>query len=164
MSDTNPKTILLSPTEVTLTREAKAAVDHIFPGMLVERVEDGHLEHPDNGTRQPHSTAGAIAQLSWAIEYRQTGKGIDDEYEEGDNMIEVVCRQGEHIYAFLDAGEACASGGDDSWLSSAGNGFLRVARIGDWVVAQAKEAVNNGAGASPVRFKVEVVTGPSPAS
>jgi hypothetical protein len=161
MSDTNPKTILLSPVEVPITREAKVAGANIRPGMLVERTAAGHTLH-ENGARRPHSTAGGPAQLSFAVEYDITGRTIDDEYVNNDNMIEAACRHGDQVYALLAIGQnVTVTGGPGSYLSSAGNGALRVAlgESDDHIVAQAKELVNNSAGSAMARIKVEIMTG-----
>ncbi len=161
MSDTNPKTILLSPVDVPITREAKVAGADVLPGMLVERTAAGHIAH-ENGCRRPHSTAGGIAQLSFAIEYDITGGTIRDAYTNGDNMMEALCRHGDVVYALLAVGQnVTVTGGPGSYLSSAGDGSLRVAAAAsdDHIVAQAKEIVNNSAGSAAARIRVEIMTG-----
>lgn len=144
--------------------EAGAAVT---PGELLEVTG---VSSRNEKTLQPHSstpstdTEGA-AIPRFAIEGK-AGKGINDDYAAGDYMEYRSYLTGEEVYAFLDAGESVAS---DDPLESAGNGALKIhdgsadadttatqTYYDGAIVAHAIEAVDNSAGTSPVRIKVEV--------
>ena len=152
-SSTNPKTIHLAPEEIRHQKEG-IAVGIITPGQLIERLA--------GRTLQRHSTAGGLAQLSFALECDWFGRTIDDDYQPaavtgetvGDQVRYYVGRNGDEIYALVDAGESIA---DAEFLSSAGNGNLRGAQANDAIVAQSLETVDNSAGTSPARVRVELM-------
>lgn len=102
----------------------------------------------------------------FALEFEKTGRGIDDDYSAGDQVEYRSFSTGDEAYAWLAAGENAAI---DDPLESAGNGALKVhdGSVDDdtaatrtyydgAIVAHAAEAVDNSAGGSAVRIKVEV--------
>ena len=143
-SATNPKTIVLSP-EDGVEREAEASGD-ITPGQLVERVSGGKVRR--------HDDAGEAAQLAFAVEFRETGRGIDDDYVDGDQVKYQVLPEGVEVYAFLQEGENVTEGDE---LASNGNGNLKAAAAGDNIVAIAAEDVNASSG--DTRVTVETAKG-----
>lgn len=142
-SATTPKTIDLGGASVQ--RESVAGAT-IRPGMLIAR------SGADNVI--PHGVADGPAQPAFAVEYDLTGRGIDDVYAEGDQVIFRVFAQGAGVYALLNTGVSATAG---VALASAGNGSLKLAVGGDNVVAIARETVN--AVGSPARIRVEVAGG-----
>ena len=106
------KTVVLKGGFVRKEEEASAA---ITPGHLVE--------FDASGTLKPHATVGGAARRAFALENDVIGKGIDDAYASGDNVIYGVFHQGAEVYAKLHAGDTCSKG---DALESAGDGTLQV--------------------------------------
>lgn len=156
-SATKPKTVLLLGASL-IAKEA-AALANITPGMLIDR---------GTGGVQPHGLAGGPASPLFAREEEFAGGSIDDVYETGDRVPFYVGAPGSEFYALIPAGANIAEGAE---LESNGDGTLRayagqaVAEGGTAsytihdrrIVGRALEAVNNSAGASAVRIKIEVV-------
>lgn len=142
-SQTNPKTIELYG--YGCQHEA-TALGTITPGMLVERAAGGV---------QAHSSAGDVANTSFANEYALTGGTIDRDYLEDDQVIFTSYNPGSGIYALVADGAAAIAEG--ALLASAGDGTLAVAGDDEVAVAQALEAVDNSAGSDPARIRVEVI-------
>jgi len=139
-SATTPKTVVLGG--VCHQREAVASAT-ITPGMLVA-VAAGDLI-------AAHGTADQQAQSAWALEYALTGRGIDDDYLAGDQVIYGIAEEGSEIYALLASGQNVA---DRAKLTSAGNGRLKAASTDDFVVAEAREAVDASGGAARIRVEI----------
>lgn len=146
-SATNPKTIDLYGYCVQHEAVAGAA---ITPGHLVEREADA------TDTVEVHGTAGAGGNPSFACEYDLTGRGIDDAYASGDQVVFKTFAPGSGVYALVAAGAAAILKAGP--LSSAGDGTLRAAASGHIVIAHAREAVDNSGGGSAVRIKVEIAS------
>lgn len=142
-SQTDPKTIELYG--YGCQHEA-VALGTITPGMLVERAAGGV---------QAHSSAGDVANTSFANEYALTGLTIDDDYLEDDRVIFNSYGPGAGIYALVAAGATAITEG--ALLASAGDGTLAIAGTDEVAVAQAMEAVDNSAGGSVARIRVEVI-------
>jgi len=146
-----PKTVRLSGHDEQ--HEAIGLTAVITPGMLVERAAGGVRRH---------STAGGGAIPSVAVEDRQIGGGIDDDYAVGSQVTFGVFSLGSHVYALLASGQNVAEG---IQLVSDGAGSLKIAApaVGayDQVVARSLEAVNNTGGTTP-RIRVELVSELSP--
>ena len=138
----NPKTIELYG--YGCQHEA-TALGEILPGMLVERAAGGV---------QAHSSAGDVANSSFANEYALTGGTIDRAYEEDDQVIFTTYNPGSGIYGWI-ADAVDASEGD--FLTSAGDGTLAVAGDDEVAIAQAVESVDNTAGGAPARIRIEVM-------
>lgn len=147
-----PKTIILKASSPVLRKEGVAS-EAITPGALIEFGGANDLQN--------HSAAAGNARRAFAVEY-DPGKGIDDAYAAGDQVMYAVFKDGEEAYALVAAGATAITKG--AALESAGDGTLRVqgdsaataedAR--DSVVAYALEAVDNSGGAEVARIRVEV--------
>jgi hypothetical protein len=131
------------------TQHEAIAGGTIVPGMLVE------LEADAVDTVEAHGDAGGVANPCFAREYYEVGKGIDDAYVNGNQVIYYTFQPGAGVYALLAANAAAITKG--AFLSSAGDGTLKLAADGDIVIAQAREAVNNSAGATRARIRVEIL-------
>ena len=143
-SQVNPKTIELYGHGV---QHEATALGTITPGMLVERAAGGV---------QAHSTAGEVANTSFANEYALTGGTIDRDYLEDDQVIFTTYNPGSGIYALV-APEAAAIA-EGELLASAGDGTLALAGDDEVAVAQALEAVDNSGDAeNTARIRVEVI-------
>ncbi len=133
------------------TQHEAVAGGAIVPGMLLARQSDAV------DTVEAHAVAGGGCNPHFAREYYEIGKGIDDAYASADTVIFYTFLPGAWVYALVAANEPAIAKG--AWLTSAGDGTLEVAGDGDFVIAQAKEAVDNSASATRGRIRVEVVTG-----
>jgi len=142
-SATTPKTIRLGGCGIQ--REGVAA-DAITPGMLVVKNSDGEVI--------PHDVADQEGQPAFAVEYDLTGRGIDDDYADGDNVIYDVFPQGAMVYAALAASQTISEGDK---LTSDGAGRLKAASDTSFVYAEAREDVTTTG--SPGRVKCEIMTG-----
>lgn len=144
MAKSTPDVILLAGNDVTYyERVATAAV--ITPGDLVEI----------NGVNiRRQATAAADVARMFARENDIIGKGIDDDYAASDNILYFTAGRGTQVYALVAASAAAIVEGDR--LESSGAGKLRVLASGT-PLAVALEAVDNSAGGSPARIKVEII-------
>ena len=137
-SESAPKTIELYG--VNVQHEAKAG-GAITPGHFVERTS--------TGTVQVTATSGAVKNTHVAVEARDIGNGIDDDYASGDNVYFVTAQPGSAVYAI--AGEAITAG---ALLTVDGSGrVIDTLTAGNVVVAQALEA----ASAADDRIRVEII-------
>lgn len=143
-SPDNPKTIELYGQGCQHEGEAAAAVT---PGHLVERDANGEIA--------VHSTAGGGGNPHFANEYDLTGRGIDDDYADGDQIIFTTYAPGSSVFALVAAAAPAIAVGD--FLVSDGDGTLKKAGLDEVAFAQALEAVDNSGGGTAVRIKVEVV-------
>ena len=117
----------------------------ITPGMFCAR-----------GTGRTVSAGTGGLAIHVANEMRMLGRGIDDDYADGETVISTTYPPGCAVYALADAGAAAIAEGDP--LSVTG-GYVAKAGTGDYVVAQALEAVDNSAGADPARVRAEIING-----
>lgn len=146
------KTIVLRGGGIRKERKAGGA---ITPGHLVE------LNASDQFV--VHSTAAGNAIAAFAVEAEVFGKDIDTAYASGDQCFVEYLPTGSEVYALVGAGAAAIAEGD--YLESAGDGTLRKLATATAttqaqrasVVARALEAVDNSAGGTPARIKVEVL-------
>ena len=135
--------------------EALAAVA-INPGYLLERVSGAD-------TIQPHSTAAASAQKIFAVENELAGSEITVAYAIDDTVFFESAGPGQMVNALLPASAAAIVRGD--FLESAGDGTLRLVAADaatdeaqrNALIAVAREDVDNSAGGTEVRIKVEVL-------
>lgn len=88
----------------------------IYPGYLIEVTADGTL--------QPHSTDGDIAECLVAIEDPLQGRTIDDAYAAGELCRYLNALPGGEFQAVLEDGEVADQ---SKFWTSAGNGKIRVA-------------------------------------
>lgn len=146
-----PKTILLKGDG--LYKEALAG-GAITPGHLIDRNSSNQFV--------VHATAAGNAYPMFALEDEAQGKDITDAYASGEIVNAVIPQKGAEIYAIVAAAAPAIAIGDE--LESAGNGTVR--KVATTAVAQsnlrrvigrALEAVDNSAGGSAVRLKIEIV-------
>ena len=143
MSATAPKTIDL----YGYCNQHEAIADGtITPGMLVIRSSATEVA--------AHDVAGGPAQPSFAVEYDLTGRGIADAYASGDQVIFKTFTPGSGVYAWLAEDEVATAG---AFLSSNGDGTLKVAEAEENIVAQALEALT--ATGADARIRVETMSG-----
>lgn len=141
----NPRTIFLGHSFDIEDHNASAA---ITPGMLIERFSD-------SGTLKlrAHSTAAGYGTRMFALDRPELNAAYTTAYAAGDLVKYIVAPAGALIYALIPSGHGIAAG---AFLESNGDGYLRA--YGSGVrIAQAMEAVSNGAGLTPARCRVEVV-------
>lgn len=166
--ETPNKVLLHGRDDDTRFGEANAA---ITPGELIERTGTNASGADSNGLFQPHSSVPSTdtdgSSISrFAVDYSGTGRDLDQDYQDGDDMEYRVGLTGDEIYAFLDAGESVT---EDQSLESAGNGALQAHTGADdadttatqtyydgAIVGYATEAVDNSGGTGPVRLKIVV--------
>lgn len=112
--------------------ERRAAVDaDILPGMLVETNSSDLLV--------PHSDAGGWSSKMFAIEDSYQGRTVDTVYADGDLVQIHRAQPGDKIQAIL-AGEQVIT--VDDFLTSNGDGTLKLAATTDIRVAKAAEALD----------------------
>ena len=135
-----PKTIVLKGDFIRKEAEASEA---ITPGHLVEFGGAAEL--------RKHATVGGAGRRAFALENDLIGKGVDDAYAAGDNVLYGVFGPGAEVYAKLAAGETCTKG---DALESAGNGLLQVSStpVEGSIIAWALETI----AVAGSRVKVEV--------
>lgn len=124
-----------------------AANETITPGMLVER----YVASSKNRWKK-HATAAGPCH-AFATEQSMTNKGITDDYATNDLMEVTIGAPGTSFYGIIGSGVSVTYG---SKLESAGNGKLRA-----WTSSPtpfvATEAVDNSAGSTDARIRVEVL-------
>jgi len=160
MAKSAPSTIILKGNpiykEYPLAPITASGVTAITPGMLVELA---------SGEVRPHSTQGGNATPMFAVEGLNidatslTMGDIDTDYDDDNGAVKVAfCNNGDEVYALLGAGQTVAIHG---LLQSASDGYLMPYTAGTNLplrpVARALEAVDNSAGTSAARVKVEVL-------
>lgn len=126
----------------------------ITPGMFLIRNSSNQVV--------VHATAAGNIFPLIALEEEDFGAEISDAYGSGDRVRMVVPQPGSEIYALVAAAAAAIVVGD--LLESDGAGMLRkytapAAAAGNvrGIVARALEAVDNSAGGSAARIKVEIL-------
>lgn len=127
-----------------IQNEDDKAAAAITPGMLVN--------HDGSGDLVPHATAGGYAQRWFALEREEMGKGIDTAYAIGDTVKVGAFAQGDRVLGLIASGVTVAK---DDYLESNGDGCLRTGTTNR--VGRALESVNNSAGLTLARIRVEVV-------
>lgn len=130
-------------------------------GAASEEIKPGHLVDGVTSIAK-HATAGGLCPKTFATEREELGRGIDDTYQNdsgaaayasGDYVKVAHCYPGCRVYAWIASGQNISA---NARLESAGNGTLRVYSSGV-ILARALEAVNNSAGPSDARIRVEVL-------
>jgi hypothetical protein len=156
MAASTPSTIMLSDVPVFTRDEAQADNVAITPGSLLE---------PVGAKVKLHATAGGNAQPLFAVENPWSAdnsiKSIDTAYGTADTVFYIKGLPGQQVYAWLTVGGSVAA---DTLLESAGSlGALQTSTAEGTVtaprrhVARALQTVNNSAGATPARIKVEIL-------
>jgi type II secretory pathway component HofQ len=145
MVNTVDNTILLK-TALQVIQSENTAAGTITPGEFVE------ITSSDECQRQ--STAGADAAKQIALEYSLYGRGIDDDYAIGDNVLLANVRSGDIVNALVAAGASAIVVGDS--LEFDGNGGLALVTTGK-PVAVANVAVDNSGGGSKARIQARII-------
>lgn len=116
----------------------------------------GHLlAQNSSGKVIKHSGAGASAEKAFAMEDALQGRTIATAFAANEVVPIVRAAPGDHIYAWLAAGEAVTF---DDLLTSNGDGTLKVATSTDIRVAAPLEEVDNSdTGAVDVRIRVRIL-------
>lgn len=145
------KTILLKGDGIFKEAKSSAA---ITPGHLINLASTGLIA--------VHAGADLNAAPAFAIENENVGKDIDTAWSSGDLVTYIIPERGAEINALVPAGAAAIVIGD--LLASAGDGTLKktaaaapAATNVRSLVARAMEAVDNSAGGTPVRIRVEIL-------
>jgi hypothetical protein len=125
--------------------EERAATEAITPGHL--------LKHASATTCSKQTGNAANVPRAFAVERDENGKGIEDAYASGDTVKEAVCYPGCRVYALIPSGQNISV---DSYLEADNAGRLVIYSAGA-KLARALEAVNNTAGPSDARIRVEVM-------
>lgn len=147
------KTIMLKGAEFCPQDEAKAH-EALYPGHFV--YWDGDLEFAKI------AESGVAQAKLIAIEDNMQGKKISDAYSAGDIVRARWCQPGTEVNAWLAKGHSVTQGDLLEFAGYEETGCLGKAEFhsaskGAGVVAVAKETVNNSAGSSAVRIKVQIV-------
>jgi hypothetical protein len=108
------------------------AAGAITPGHLLARDEDAAVV--------VHASAGSYAEKIVAIEDALQGRTIADAYASGERVTFVHCEPGDVLYMLLAAGE---DADENEFLTSNGNGQLKVATSTDQRLFAVVEAVSN---------------------
>ncbi|QDP54881.1 MAG: hypothetical protein Unbinned3891contig1000_79 [Prokaryotic dsDNA virus sp.] len=148
-TDSNtPKTIVLSGADVHVVSEEKLAGGAITPGHLVGRNASNAVV--------VHASAGGNAEKMFALEDALQGNTIDDAYASGDRVSLAICSPGTVVYAYLAVGESCDP---SDFLTSNGDGTLKVATSTDARIAVPEETLDNSetADTAAARLKVRVI-------
>jgi hypothetical protein len=122
----------------------------ITPGML--------LKLADTGKVVPHDVAGGSAEKIFALEDELQGRGIDDNYVDGDPVQCWVAGRGDQVYAILTTSQTVAIG---DLLESNGDGHLReytgtsagAAEYPESIVGVALEAATTTSATSRIRIR-----------
>jgi len=132
-----------NPHRIHLTGEGRFEEDiaggTIRPGDLLATTSAAETTANKCGTVIKHATAGGWCEKKFALEDALQGKTIDDSYATGDVVASVQAQPGDVVYAWLSEGEVTTM---DDFLSSNGDGALKVAGGSDIRIAKALEAVN----------------------
>lgn len=143
-SELYPKTIELYGIG---TQHEAVADGAILPGHFLQRTVG---DVPGKSVAVGQGGAAHVAN-----EYDLTGKGIDDAYADGDQVVFTTYMPGASVYAVVADGAAAITEGD--FLSVQADGTLGAAAGS--TIAQALESVDNSAGAEYARIRVEITTG-----
>lgn len=157
--------------EVVKEGEADAT---ITPGEVLDLTGLGTGGAADQRRFQLNSTDGVRARYV-ALEQSYAGRGIDDDYSDGDALVYAVLAPGMEIRTFVFDGASAGGTAPDvssnanispgdflvAYSGGGDNGTLRKYDSandshGD-IVAVATEAVDNSGGTSPARINAEVV-------
>jgi hypothetical protein len=134
----------------------------VTPGHLISRDSINTSRGADIYEATVHSTDDAKTAPLVALEYAKTGRGISDDYSDGDNLEYYVANPGDRFYAFVSnpadistSANANVSVGDT--LGSDGNGALRAGVTAGNEMFEALEAVDNSGGSGQARIEVEAI-------
>ena len=114
----------------------------ITPGMLCSEAA---------GVVAPHSTANGPGRL-YALERDELGNEVTDDYASGDSVKLHSAKPGDRIYAIIASGQNITAGG---YMGAAADGTVKAYASGTHI-GRALESVNNSAGPSTARIRIEV--------
>lgn len=168
-------TILLHGDDDSGANKEGEADGTITPGDLIDLSGTGASGATTERLFVRNSTDGTRQTLV-ALEQSYAGRGIDDDYSDGDALVYKRMEPGDEFYMFVFDGSNAASSGTDTsdnanisvgdklvpYSGGGQDGTLRAydSTDGDTagaVIAEATEAVDNSGGSSPARIKVEAV-------
>jgi len=130
-----------------ITTEDMVAAAAITPGHLVERTS--------TGTVQKQTDDAANVAPMFALERDEMGKDIDTAYAAGDTVKVGNFAAGQRVYAFIPSGQNVTNG---DYLTTDTGGRLTKTSVSATVrIAMALESVNNTAGPSDARIRVQIV-------
>lgn len=170
-----PESVLLEGDDDSYQMESGIATAVVTPGRLVDVTGFDTTGASDEPQISEYDTDGSNIVARFAMELSKVGKTIDDDYASDDYAEFRVFEAGEEAYGFVfDGSNAAAAGTDlsananlavgDYVTTYSGGGDTGCVR--KWVsgtdtegakIAQVKEAVDNSAGSSPARVRLEVV-------
>lgn len=130
MATERPKRIHLG-SSAACRFEERTAAGTIKPGHLIGINSSGNAI--------AHDAAGGRAAKEFALEDALQGKTINDNYASGDRVFTVIAAPGDIVYAWLSGGEHATP---NEFLTSNGDGALKVVTGTDHAIAQAVEEVN----------------------
>lgn len=121
-----------------------------------EAITPGHLlAYDSNGDLIKHNDDASNAAPMFALERDEMGKDIDTAYAVGDQVKVGTFSPGQRVYAIIASGANVAKG---DYLTSDGAGRLTKTGVSATVrLAEALEDVNNSAGPSDARIRVQIV-------
>lgn len=165
VTKTDPETILLNPSEADGREDDAQANGTITPGDLVSRDSINTSRANDTFEATRHSTDDSKTAPLVALEAEKGGRGIDDDYSDGDLLEYYRAEPGDRLFMWLadgttltTAANANISVGDT--LGSAGGqvaGALRSGVTAGNEMFEALEAVDNSSGSGKVRIRVEAI-------
>lgn len=120
-------------------------------GVASAAITPGHLVEGVTSVAK-FSTAGGPAPRTFALERDELGDDIDVDYAADDNVKVGSFAPGMRVNALIASGENIS---EDQWLEPSDDGTLRAQSAGTRI-ARALEAVDNSAGPSEARIRVEV--------
>lgn len=141
-----PKQILLKSRGATRRDEGRCGATNIKPGMLLAYGTDGLLV--------PHASAGGYAEKMVADIDSLRGLTIDDEYESGDVVFVLRLAPGDVVYGLIDNGVDMDI---EDFMSSSGDGSVKVATSTDVRLFAVEEAADNSGGSSHARGKLRAL-------
>jgi hypothetical protein len=123
------------------------ATEAITPGMLVDRASSTTVEKND-------VVGDGNKRVEVAVENDIFGGGIDDAYASGDTVLSQLLTPGCEFFGLVDAAAAAIT--YDAYVTTIAGGFLGVGTQAN-AIAKARQAVDNSAGGSPARIRVQVI-------
>jgi len=139
-----PRNVITLMGQPNQNEQGNAGEAGIIPGMAVQ----GSL------TIMRHATAGGDGPRLFALERQEMGQGINVAYSSGDRVKVGSFSKGDRVYAFI---PATANIPIDGLLTSNGDGTMKTKGATDAAWGKALEAVNNAAGGTAVRIRMEVM-------
>lgn len=165
VTKTDPDTILLGPDAKQKRRNDGQANGTITPGDLLARDSENTSGAHTSFEVTRHSTDDEKTAPIVALEYAKTGRGVGDDYSDGDDLEYAALEQGDRAFMWLAGGNnlttasnANVSVGDTLGSGANGdNGALRAGVSSGNEMFEALEAVDNSSSGSKARIRVEAI-------